>query len=472
MERVPDVKRASGKQPQITKPCRSGQTGMRPFGSLGPAVDLARYEEQLAEKVAEVRASLLEAVPSANLASAEVFASPAHGHRHRAGPFVILGKAGGDEAELRESDAFLELAMWDPVAKGHSIVRAEELHIYSPAIAAAMESFRRLPILIDAASDDSARENAQQEGQTHWGRVVGQGLRSVQFHSTLSGELLVCLAYFDERLQRLKRGERLSGEKEGSDEVEVGGMAWTEAAQPLRAALLEVLPSAGSPGGDAAARVSVVGRWKRRRLVVGSDFVTERMRLPNGRMLVYKQPEGQFSNPNAPCEVSCLAWLCQEAAQIRREALAEDVSARVNLLELYCGGGCNTVALAPSFDEVTAVEINRTLAAAAEENLKANGVTNVRMLRLPSAEAKAHASGAAVVLVDPPRAGLDAVTRDLVATFAHVLYISCNPDALARDLLELCDHEVCSVAIFDMFPYTTHVECAVRLQRRSPMKSN
>ena len=48
----------------------------------------------------------------------------------------------------------------------------------------------------------------------------------------------------------------------------------------------------------------------------------------------------------------------------------------------------------------------------------------------------------------------------------RILYISCNPMALASDLEYLRGFQVVSLAIFDMFPYTTHVECAVRLQRK------
>merc|ERR1711992_212266 len=88
-----------------------------------------------------------------------------------------------------------------------------------------------------------------------------------------------------------------------------------------------------------------------------------------------------------------------------------------------------------------------------------------RLVRSPSAEAEQH--GASVVVVDPPRAGLDVETRQLMAGFDHILYISCNPDALARDISMLPNHRVCTLGIFDMFPYTTHAECAVRLRRVS-----
>jgi len=71
-----------------------------------------------------------------------------------------------------------------------------------------------------------------------------------------------------------------------------------------------------------------------------------------------------------------------------------------------------------------------------------------------------------VILVDPPRAGLDDETREYVAKFDQILYISCNPLALKQDLGRLGEgFEVVALAVFDMFPYTTHVECAVRIRR-------
>ena len=72
------------------------------------------------------------------------------------------------------------------------------------------------------------------------------------------------------------------------------------------------------------------------------------------------------------------------------------------------------------------------------------------------------------LFVDPPRAGLDATCRKLAATFDRVVYVSCNPQTLARDLEELrATHAVTQVAAFDQFPYTPHLEAGVLLERRA-----
>jgi tRNA (uracil-5-)-methyltransferase len=71
------------------------------------------------------------------------------------------------------------------------------------------------------------------------------------------------------------------------------------------------------------------------------------------------------------------------------------------------------------------------------------------------------------VLVDPPRAGLDETTRRLVSRFDRIVYISCNPETLSRDLQTLTQtHTVVSGAIFDQFPHTEHIESGVLLARK------
>ena len=143
---------------------------------------------------------------------------------------------------------------------------------------------------------------------------------------------------------------------------------------------------------------------------------------------------------------------------------------RKRLCELYCGNGCFTVALAPRFRRVVATELSRASVALAEANLAANaGCEAVRVAKLSAEEfADARLGGRRfqrledagidlgaydrleTLLVDPPRAGLDATCRALAATFERVLYVSCNPQTLARDVRELsATHRVTRFAAFD-----------------------
>ncbi len=71
------------------------------------------------------------------------------------------------------------------------------------------------------------------------------------------------------------------------------------------------------------------------------------------------------------------------------------------------------------------------------------------------------------ILVDPPRAGLDDATVQLLSSFKRIVYISCNPATLAANLAAIKDsHSIERFAVFDQFPYSHHVECGVYLAQR------
>ena len=142
------------------------------------------------------------------------------------------------------------------------------------------------------------------------------------------------------------------------------------------------------------------------------------------------------------------------------------------------------MALAPYFRRVVGVEINSRLVDAAKENITANGVTNGHVIHIPSEKftirqlkKPIYADTSpfedlnyqfSVVLVDPPRAGLDCRTARLVNGFDHILYISCGPLSLLRDLQSGLGEgrDIERMAIFDHFPYPRHIECGVYLKRR------
>ena len=68
--------------------------------------------------------------------------------------------------------------------------------------------------------------------------------------------------------------------------------------------------------------------------------------------------------------------------------------------------------------------------------------------------------------MDPPRSGLDDTTRALAKDFSNIIYISCNPETLHRDLEELTKtHEIIRFALFDQFAFTNHIESGVILKK-------
>merc|ERR1711964_192785 len=103
------------------------------------------------------------------------------------------------------------------------------------------------------------------------------------------------------------------------------------------------------------------------------------------RPLKYRQIFGQFSNPNPHIAVATAEWL-QSVLTKALGTMPDGPQAQCDLLELYCGAGSHTVALAPLFRHVLAVEINRRLVDAAQHNVAVNGLSNVTVVRSPSQE--------------------------------------------------------------------------------------
>jgi len=162
------------------------------------------------------------------------------------------------------------------------------------------------------------------------------------------------------------------------------------------------------------------------------------------------------------------------------------LSKNSDLLELYCGGGTFTAALAQNFRTVLATEISKASVALAQANFKENDIKNVKVVRLSSeeftdayvnkrpfkrlqeADVKLEDFDIRTVLVDPPRSGLDDATCELLSRFERIVYISCCPETLARDVAKLqATHTVQRAAAFDQFPYTHHLESGVYLVRNA-----
>lgn len=144
------------------------------------------------------------------------------------------------------------------------------------------------------------------------------------------------------------------------------------------------------------------------------------------------------------------------------------------VLDAYCGVGSLTLFLAKQAREVFGIEAVDAAIHDAEENAKNNGIDNVRFIvgRTEKALPKLTAIGLRfdVVVVDPPRAGCD---PEVLKTFAKVgveriVYVSCNPSTLARDLkvLEELGYETKEVQPVDMFPHTYHIECVARVEKK------
>jgi 23S rRNA (uracil1939-C5)-methyltransferase len=138
------------------------------------------------------------------------------------------------------------------------------------------------------------------------------------------------------------------------------------------------------------------------------------------------------------------------------------------VLDLYAGAGNFSIPLAAHADEVVAVEENRIAVDDGIRNIEVNNLKNCRFVRI-SAEKYKIKNKFDVLILDPPRPGLasDLAARILANPADTIVYISCNPATLARDIKKLKEkYQVQSVCQIDFFPNTFHIETVAFLQLR------
>lgn len=146
------------------------------------------------------------------------------------------------------------------------------------------------------------------------------------------------------------------------------------------------------------------------------------------------------------------------------------IEGRETVLDLYSGTGTIPILLSAHCREVIGIEMAASAVADARTNCRLNGIENCRFLLgdiqdcLPALEMRPE-----VVVIDPPRFGMAKEVAEQVLRLApqRIVYVSCNPATLARDLALLQTHyQVLEIQPIDMFPHTFHVESVARLARR------
>lgn len=142
------------------------------------------------------------------------------------------------------------------------------------------------------------------------------------------------------------------------------------------------------------------------------------------------------------------------------------------LIDAYCGTGTIGLVASKYCKEVLGVEINEHAIKDAIRNMKDNHIDNAYFIaddagRYMNSLARKK-SNVDIVIMDPPRTGSDKKFLDSLIKLSpsRVVYVSCNPETLRRDLNSLTKYyRVNSIQPVDMFPFTNHVECVVSLRR-------
>jgi len=149
-----------------------------------------------------------------------------------------------------------------------------------------------------------------------------------------------------------------------------------------------------------------------------------------------------------------------------------------HLIDAYCGVGYFSLSLADAVESFLGIELDVPAVKAARENQKRRGIRNGEYVAgdtdalLPSLLERLDPLRTAVLL-DPPRVGCRPPTLEVLRRThpAQILYVSCHPATLARDLKLLCAdgyYQLVDVQPVDLFPQTQHVECVADLRRLEP----
>jgi tRNA/tmRNA/rRNA uracil-C5-methylase (TrmA/RlmC/RlmD family) len=144
------------------------------------------------------------------------------------------------------------------------------------------------------------------------------------------------------------------------------------------------------------------------------------------------------------------------------------------LVDAYCGIGFFSLSMADLVEGFVGIDIDKQCILPARENLASRGIENGEFIQGKTEEhmdalLERFPAEDTTLILDPPRKGVHKEGLEMLAnaTPRQVIYVSCHPATLARDLKWLCEqgYELKSVTALDMFPQTQHVECVADLRR-------
>ncbi|WP_066356740.1 tRNA (uridine(54)-C5)-methyltransferase TrmA [Aliarcobacter skirrowii] len=216
--------------------------------------------------------------------------------------------------------------------------------------------------------------------------------------------------------------------------------------------------------------IKIIGRSRKQKIVLSSDYINESLNI-NNQEFKFAYEENGFTQPNTSVNIKMIEWVLNNTKDSNKD-----------LCELYCGGGNFTIPLSKKFSKVLATEISKTSIKSALRNCALNNIENINFIRMSSEEFVEALNEVRAfnrlknidlksydfdtIFMDPPRSGLDDTTRALAKNFTNIIYISCNPQTLHRDLEELLKtHKVLRFALFDQFAYSEHIESGVILKK-------
>lgn len=185
------------------------------------------------------------------------------------------------------------------------------------------------------------------------------------------------------------------------------------------------------------------------KLLYGNAYIIEE--LGNIKYSIY---------PNAFFQVNT------DNMKIMYDKVKEYAGSGNKLLDLYCGTGTIGIYLKENFKEVTGIEVNREAILNANINKSLNNLSNINFICGDACIAKNNNYD--VIVVDPPRSGLSNKVINFLnkSDVKTIVYVSCNPKTLKRDLDLLDKYNVLKLECINMFNKTKHVECICKLEKK------
>lgn len=146
--------------------------------------------------------------------------------------------------------------------------------------------------------------------------------------------------------------------------------------------------------------------------------------------------------------------------------LNDNIPSGLKILDLFCGVGSLGLSLGAKAREVLGIEIVPEAVLNAKDNAKLNNLSNTDFICEDALKISLNNyKNFDLTIVDPPRSGLNKKTIDNLNS-KYLIYISCDPITLVRDLKLLSAYHIVKIYMLDMFSYTSHVECFVKLEKR------
>jgi len=188
--------------------------------------------------------------------------------------------------------------------------------------------------------------------------------------------------------------------------------------------------------------------------------------------LVYKKEDGFITLKNIKYRVSDKAFFQVNTSNICK--LYDEIiryggfSKSDKVIDLYCGVGSISLYIAKYVKGVLGIEIVEDAILDAKENAKMNNINNVSFLCGDVSKLIDGNIDGDILIVDPPRIGIDEYSLNVInnSKINKIIYVSCDPMTLVRDIKKLDNYKLCDISVIDMFPQTHHCESITILERK------